>query len=51
MMKRFAIDPGLVQDALRAGRTLVVEVSDTHHRVTLGDASAYAEPVARRMRA
>jgi hypothetical protein len=36
MFKVFTIDPSLVREALLAGRTLVVEVSDRHHKVTVG---------------
>lgn len=51
VVKRFTIDPALVREAVITGRTLIVEVSDKHHKVTLGDATAYPEAVARRMRA
>lgn len=36
MEKTFEIDPSLAKEAVLEGRTLLVEVSDTHHKVTLG---------------
>jgi hypothetical protein len=44
--KVFIVDPTLVADALREGRTLVVDVGDHHSKVTLGPASKYAQPIA-----
>ena len=49
-MIRFEVDPNLVADALREGRKLVVEVYQTRggtwKKVTLGERSPHAQPVA-----
>jgi hypothetical protein len=39
MLKVFIVDPSLVREALLNGRTLIVEVSERHHKVVLGPLS------------
>jgi hypothetical protein len=39
MLKVFVVDPSLVREALLNGRTLIVEVSERHHKVVLGPMS------------
>ena len=41
MRRIITIDPHFVADAIREGRTLVLDVGDHHCKVSLGDASKH----------